>query len=204
MNINSEKNNEISIKAPDGSLISENFENWFSESVVLNSDKQPLVVFHGTSHDFYEFNMSTSFDGAHFFTDDKSHAQEFGATKSFFLRMVTPMIIDDENLYVAWDHDHPDGQQDYRNLLPRHYVKQFVVEAKLKRHDGLIIRQMGDLDSEVDMYLPFSPEQIKSATLNNGLFDIKCADFTDKTSALNNNLIDLNVTRKRKKNSFKP
>ncbi len=54
------------------------------------------------------------------------------------------MEIDQDALEAARDAEHPDGEQDDRNLLPRDVVGQFVDEAKARRHDGLVIREMGD------------------------------------------------------------
>jgi hypothetical protein len=147
------------------------FQQWFGDSKVVDDAGQPLVVYHGTANKFTSFNMAASLDGAHFFVADKDHATFFGAPADYYVSITNPMEISQNDLEEAWDAEHPDGDQDGRYLLPRNFVGAFVAKAKLAGHDGLIIRQMGDLDIEADMFLPFSPQQIKSADKNNGDFD---------------------------------
>lgn len=43
------------LRAPDGSLVQENFERWFSQSCIVHSDGSPLVVFHGTDQAMERF-----------------------------------------------------------------------------------------------------------------------------------------------------
>lgn len=155
----------------------EGFENWFGNSKVLDDDGGPLVVYHGSDTDFNIFDMSKSVDGAHWFTPNELHAESFGEARSFYIQMDNPLVIDQAILELAWDKEHPDGEQDDRSLLPRDFVEQFVLAAKQNGNDGLIIRDMGDRDIQSDMYLPFKPNQIKSATENNGDFNVDNTDI---------------------------
>jgi hypothetical protein len=158
------------------------FKAWFRNSVVVSEDGAPVSLFHGTRERFDVFDMSQAKDGAHFFTPLEEHAAFFGPTREFFIRIENPKIISQAALETAWDAEHPNGEQDERSLLPRDFVQSFVQAAKKAGHDGLIIDDMGDLDYCVRVYLPFAPNQIKSATENLGLFDDECPDVTDKTS----------------------
>lgn len=124
----------------------------------------PILLYHGTHAKFDSFDMSKSRDGAHFFTDNESHAASFGVVRAYAVKMSNPMEIDQDALDAAWDRAHPDGEQDDRCLLPRDFVSDFVKQAKEAGHDGLIIREMGDRDIQADMFLPFTPEQIKLAS----------------------------------------
>ena len=153
------------------------FQKWFGNSKVVDAAGAPLLVYHGTPSKFTVFNMASSLDGAHFFVADKDHASAFGQPADYYVSITNPMEISPDDLYAAWDVEHPDGNQDDRYLLPRHFVGAFVAKAKLAGHDGLIIRQMGDLDIEADMFLPFSAQQIKSADNNNGEFDAGNTDI---------------------------
>jgi len=172
----------ISGLAPDGTGKLQNFKSWFGESVVVE-DAAPIIVYHGSHSTFDEFDMSRARDGAHFFTKDLEHAASFGKPGAFLLSIRDPLIIAEDDLLAAWDKEHPNGLQDDRNLLPRDFIVDFVKIAKESGRDGLIILDMGDRDISTDMYLPFSPSQIKSADKNNGLYDRDCADFTDRKSS---------------------
>lgn len=145
------------------------FKAWFGDSMALDSGGRPLVLHHGSSTHFEVFDMSKGLDGAHWFTPNLRHAASFGEwVHSVCVSIVNPLVIAQEDLNGAWDKEHPSGNQDDRNLLPRDFVKNFVAMAKERGHDGLIIKDMGDRDIESDMYLPFTPEQIKSVMDGNG------------------------------------
>ncbi|CAB4165374.1 hypothetical protein UFOVP821_44, partial [uncultured Caudovirales phage] len=134
-------------------------------SKVVDNQGNPLTVYHGTKSaaGITTFDMSKAADGAHFFTPNQAHAETFGKTSAYRLDIQNPMEITQDDLEKAWDAEHPDGEQDDRNLLPRDFVAAFVEKAKAAGHDGLIIRGMADRDITSDMYLPFTPEQIKPA-----------------------------------------
>lgn len=163
---------------PSGTVVSQNFVKWFGKSIAVDPVGSPLVVHHGSFAKFDSFNMKCSGDGAHFFTTDESHACTFGPSRSFFIKVENPMEITQDDLDLEWDKEHPDGEQDDRCLLPRDFVALFVDRAKAAGHDSLIVRDMGDREIETDMWLPFTPQQIKS-TENAGAFDIHSPNFTD-------------------------
>lgn len=148
------------------------FKAWFGNSKARDAGDRPLVLHHGSSAHFEVFDMSKGLDGAHWFTPNLSHAESFGAwVQSVYVSIVNPLVISQENLNDAWDKEHPLGHQDDRNLLPRDFVKDFVAMAKERGHDGLIIKDMGDRDIQSDMYLPFTPKQIKSVMDGKGQFN---------------------------------
>lgn len=128
------------------------------------SQQVPETVWHGSRGvEFDKFDMSKAQDGAHFFSAAPSHAAHFGPARPYHVSIKNPMVISQDDLETAWDKEHPDGNQDDRNLLPRDMVAGFVKKAKAAGHDGLIVRQMADLDSQYDVFLPFTSEQITPA-----------------------------------------
>jgi len=137
------------------------FAQWFAGSQVTANNGKPMLVYHGTYARFDTFDMDKARDGAHFFTDNPQHAGRFGVVSAYALSMSNPLVINQEYLEALWDEEHPDGEQDDRYLLPRDFVSVCVARAREAGHDGLIIRQMGDMDVEVDMYLPLDPGQIR-------------------------------------------
>lgn len=153
------------------------FKEWFRTSKAVDSAGKPLTLHHGSRAEFDVFEMDKARDGAHWFTPNESHAASFGdRIKEVYISIQNPLEISQDDLDAAWDVEHPDGYQDERSLLPRDFVKDFVKHAKEKGHDGLIIRDMGDREIQSDMFLPFSPEQIKLATENEA-FSVKNPDI---------------------------
>lgn len=61
-------------------------------------------------------------------------------------------------------------------LIPRGTEFEF---ARLHGHDGIIARDVLDGDSYGDVYVAFSPFQIKSATMNRGTYDPSSASIFD-------------------------
>lgn len=140
--------------------IDDDLMTWMEDSKVLVNG-EPLIVYHGTKQVFDEFNMDQASDGAHWFVADIDHAKHFGEVKAYCLAIGNPMEITQDDLELAWDDEHPEGEPDGRDLLPRDFVSDFVQTAKDRGHDGLIIRGMADLNTTQDMYLAFDAKQIR-------------------------------------------
>jgi len=121
-----------------------------------------VVAHHGSWHDFNGLDFAKARDGAHWFTTDESHALSFGPRLTTAeLSFKNPLVITEtDDLYSAWDREHPEGEQDDRGLLPRDFVSDFVDKAKAEGRDGLIIRDFGDRDVIITAYLPFSNDAI--------------------------------------------
>jgi predicted RNA methylase len=138
------------------------FKDWFGDSKVVDADGKPLVVYHGTRHQFDVFEPSKPRNAfgnppGIYFTDDKSEAKQFA--------------------------EDVDGATDERSRVVSAYVSiraPYIVEpgemlapteanriATSGEYDG-IIRRRRDGTTE---YIVFRPEQIKSAIGNNGEFD---------------------------------
>jgi hypothetical protein len=136
-------------------------KDWFNGSQITNPDGTPLLLYHGTNAKFQAFDFGRCRDGAPWFCTSDVHARSFGPiVKTVHLRSVNPLEISQEDLDAAWDAEHPSGDQDDRCLLPRDYVDTFETKARELGYDALIVRNMGDRDATVDMYLPLTAEQI--------------------------------------------
>lgn len=140
------------------------------------------VVYHGTDAEFEKFDMAKARDGAHWFVADASHAATFGKAQPYYVNITHPYEIWQDDLDAAWDAEHPDGEQDDRNLLPRDFVSKFVEKAKAEGFDGLIIREMGDRDGTFDMFLPFSADQIEKFDEQGALAEAKALGYEGKDS----------------------
>ena len=163
-------------RTSDDQTQTEEFKEWFGESKVVTALGQPLMVYHGTASDFTVFQGGR---GGFYFTDDYQAAKVYAAqadgdeprTIGAYLSMSNPMVLDkawyDENVMAG-------GEPAWEG------VDNAIYEAEEKGHDGLILRGFPDfagiengvrMERAYDQYVAFRPEQIKSATDNNGQFD---------------------------------
>jgi len=154
-----------------GGVDSPAFKRWFGDSVVVDENGNPLVVYHGTTGDIEAFDKREGrFNGTFFtasphlagkyatFSDDVDNAGRGGANViPVYLRMVKPLIHDAK------------GRSFNESQIQRLVDK---AEANTFAYDGLIIENMVDTEGEPEtQFIAFRPEQIKSATGNNGNFD---------------------------------
>lgn len=148
------------------------FQRWFQGSKVVHADGSPLVVYHGTSGDFTEFAA-----GGTFFTSDAAMAATYGrALMPAYLSIRNP--ADDSDAMDAaraagWDRGALEDEE------ARIVLTDPKVQEKLKNagFDGWIgydeaSDETGNGDGDLyPTYFVFDPEQIKSATGNDGGFD---------------------------------
>ena len=160
-------------------IYSNNFKNWFWDwendakyaSKVVDKNWDPLVVYHWTPENFTEFKKDMIWANYwqdnqwFFFTDDKAVAQDYADTTSYWMPRsekwnVMEVYLDIKNPLVK--------KVDYDpiNLWDNNYEK-FLNEANKNWNDWIIIKA----DKWQSMYVPFEPEQIKSATDNVWTFD---------------------------------
>lgn len=146
------------------------FKRWFGDSKVVDADGEPLVVYHGSSET--SISKFESEDGRFYFTDSKAVANGYGrkigerknaATYSAYLNMARPDVYDMQG--ASW-HDDGVGTEVYG----------YIRDAKEAGFDGVILENFADgatarTAKPSTVYVVFTPEQIKSATGNNGNFD---------------------------------
>jgi hypothetical protein len=163
--------------------INDEFWNWFGNSKVVDSNGQPLVVYHGTSDDFKSFDRSTiganyrESEGAGFFFTQKLrsaqnyallhtarknnthiHASDLhkGYTIEVFLKIEKPLIRKVNSDYVA--------PADYFDINRNNLIYHGVIEDGC---DGIIIEGT----YKDNLYIVLNPNQIKSIK-NKGSWDI--------------------------------
>lgn len=134
------------------------FKKWFGDSKVVDSNGDPLVVYHGTIKSFNEFN-TTDFGAllgrGSYFTSNESEASSYsgGGTR------VVPAYLAIENPYYV--------DSGLASVPSR---QQMLKDG----HDGVIYR---DTDGSVKWAVAHKPTQIKSATNNIGTFDSSDPDI---------------------------
>jgi hypothetical protein len=166
-----------------------NFKKWFGKSKVVDKSGNPLVVYHGSNKDFDTFDKSTigsSTDigiwGKGFYFSDYKTAKRYGSLiKELFLSIQNPYVISEGKQtikdvadYLNMDestlHEVRGFVRPYTNFVPL-----FTSNVKEKGHDGVIVDRKG-ISNE---FVVFKPNQIKSATDNNGNFNPKSNDITE-------------------------
>ena len=146
------------------------FKRWFGNSKVQDDSGKPLVVYHGTDRGGFEVFRTAR---GVFFSDDMQTAQGYadygkpGERQVYpaYLAIRNPLEVD----FKGSDYRGPDGKS------TDHYSYRFNVP---EQYDGVIIRNVADPSGMQEgeaaphtVYIAFKPEQIKSATENNGEFN---------------------------------
>jgi hypothetical protein len=92
-------------KAPDGSLVKNNFFSWFGNSVIYSENSGPLKLYHSTKSDFKEFRESSDI-GYHFGTSDqaafRAEKQNNDRTMSVYLSINNPLEMPDLGDWDFW------------------------------------------------------------------------------------------------------
>ena len=183
------------------------FRRWFADSKVVDAEGKPLVVYHGAASGFTEFKKKNIgardpgfFGSGFYFAPDEDSAQGYadsaseadGGTKS---GEVIDAYVSLKNPFI-WDMEPGDGAKATRAALAKFGVdrssvrgdsaalgspderKRFNSAVRSAGHDGVIVRD----EDGIREVVAFEPEQIKSATGNNGAFDPNDADITRSVS----------------------
>jgi len=125
------------------------FRSWFGNSKVVDGEGRPLVLHHGSPAEFNAFDPRRAKDGSFgrgfYFTNCIHGAASYGPARDFYLSMQNPASMQD-GLSVAFDTE----------------------RLKRRGFDGILIQMKASGET---IAVAFSPEQIKSASSNDGTFD---------------------------------
>lgn len=173
----------------------ENFWRWFGDSKVVDGERgRPLVVYHGTyyAEGFTDAGFSYEAKGigeygdsdVGFFFGSSEAANNFAnegegsAVLPVYLSLKNPKIVKGADFVWMLDEYLTDDWH------------QFKADAVRDGYDGVIVRTDATAKASVyhhqfqsDNWIAFSPEQIKSAIGNSGLFLPDSPDFTDTVAA---------------------
>ena len=172
------------------------FKNWFGDwendpakaSKVLDENGEPLVVYHGTSGSFTEFDIGKRSDnsgdggmfGAGFYFSSKKGAREYGKKLvGAYLNIRNPLYNTAEDLEqfreaIGYDEDQEidissDLTDDGEN------AEFFTEDLKSLSYDGVITSK--NLLLENIEFVAFDANQIKSSKMNVGSFDSSSNDI---------------------------
>lgn len=146
--------------------LNENFFKWFGDSKIVDSNNQPMVMYHRSRcHElFNEFRLENVDKnpynvhyGIYFVNANYSHSISYiadGLEYYVFLKIVNPFYI--------YDFNHQPYDMLGQMLVFIDVSKPYCEDLKSKGYDGIIIRS-----NHYDQYVAFDPSQIKSVE-NNG------------------------------------
>ena len=148
-----------------------NFKKWFKDSVIVNEDGSPKIMYHGTLHGgFEEFGGRNNF---WYFSDSKDYAKTFagrnrnntfakgvrdGILNGDYTSQIYEVYLSVQNPFITED------QSIVEDAL--YWDPSLVDELKEKGYDGLMLKDMSQV-------IAFDKNQIKSATDNIGTFDAR-------------------------------
>jgi hypothetical protein len=157
------------------------FKRWFGDSKVVDSNGEPMVVYHGTSKDKPFSSFTRNAQGT-WFTSDPEAASSYATTNDsqkvvyedgryvskntsaqvfpVYLSIKNPLKVEGEVL-KKWQ-----ASVNYRAAN-----KMLVGDAKYRGYDGLMFGE--------GVFVAFEPTQIKSAIGNKGTFDPKDSNITN-------------------------
>jgi hypothetical protein len=153
------------------------FKRWFGDSKVVNENGKPLVVYHATDEKFDEFYVGQY--GSHFGSKDAAifRANELDGDDV----VVMPVHLSIQNPLRLRDPDGGDWAQNENDngaldqmvalgLITKSEAATITLKNAVERagHDGVVYDNA--YEGGGDSYIVFRPEQIKSATGNNGEF----------------------------------
>lgn len=138
----------------------ENFKRWFGDSKVVDAAGNPMVVYHGTLRDFDKFAPESHFGTAAAANKRlrMMNAAEDGAVMPVYLSIQNPKRVGDKAIH---------GKKSEWNWA--------VDTAKLEGYDGIVYSNTVEGG---ESWIAFSPNQVKSATGNNGDFSVTDANIT--------------------------
>lgn len=143
------------------------FRRWFGASKVVDAHGKPMVMYHATTSNFLAFSPD-----CHFGTQAQAH-QILDLRRNESNQHLIPVYLRVEN---------PKRVEDAGG----HHVNwaRQVETARAEGHDGLVYQNWGEFDADEhgnprDSYVVFSPNQIKSAVGNAGVFDPNNANITE-------------------------
>ncbi|MCK9475597.1 MAG: hypothetical protein M0R46_06755 [Candidatus Muirbacterium halophilum] len=166
--------NNTFMKAPNGKktklniknwlqVRTKNFINWFGDwlndpensSKIVDENGEPKIVYHGTIKEFEVFKPSRKFGGGLYFSNSNDFAKKFagpnGHIYAVYLKIIDP------------NYDGFDGAGAGAIMSSNKYKDGGVFTKR--QTDKYAIKGTKE-------YIVFEPTQIKSATYNNGDFDI--------------------------------
>lgn len=201
---------------------SKQFKRWFGDwqndpanaSKVVNDDGTPKIMYHGSEAQFTVFDKTKAkssglYGRGFYFTDSKSHAEQYGETYSVYLDIKNPLMPDNDTVSRKQVSRYLEAVAENEDYSIENYGSYNVDEAlnavmgTQKTADAFSVIQnisataIGDMVEATELFnkingtqfdgiivptetVAFRPNQIKSATDNIGTFDKNNPDIRYK------------------------
>ena len=133
------------------------FEQWFGASKIVDADGKPLTLYHGTSASFNAFKVSRhgAIGAGVYTTPNAGEAQIYGdRLVDLHANLVNPLIGTFDQVRAM----------QYGNETSEKFTERLIGLG----YDGVATT---DATGGFDYVVAFQPEQLKSASQNNGLYD---------------------------------
>ncbi|MBQ3826476.1 MAG: hypothetical protein II811_10120, partial [Spirochaetaceae bacterium] len=177
-----------------------NFKNWFGDwenapdeaSKIVDENGEPEVLYHGTQGDFDTFEKEHIGNGNYwskgfYFTNDESAASFYGGIMSCFVNIKNPFPLrnkKDAKLIekIVGESGIPENEMVTSKGTVSDSWAKYVLGYKADDQDAVVekIKKAGyggleiliNKNSNTKYFVSYEPSQIKSATDNNGDFDV--------------------------------
>ena len=156
------------------------FKNWFGDwqndpanaSKVVDSNGEPLVVFHGTNEQFNVFNKKGKGNRVlgYFFTTDKDFSENYGESKLYFLNIKKIKNFNSERFDSL--NTRQNAENNYWQLEKDKLLEEMYNGVLIDRNDFF-----ADINFVRKDYVAFEPNQIKLADGTNTTFDSNNPDI---------------------------
>lgn len=160
------------------------FKKWFGDSKVVDAQGKPLVVYHGTSDSFSEFDLGhpnradAGWLGTGVYTTSNSGtADAYSRMKVGNSPNILPLYVRLQNPYYASQAEKNTAlliQHAKGEAAAREHADKFTKRLKAKGHDGVILEypasKVGELNAGKEIVV-FDTAAVKSAIGNRGTFD---------------------------------
>jgi predicted HicB family RNase H-like nuclease len=154
------------------------FKKWFGKSKVVDENGEPLVVYHGSIEpniQTFDLRKAVEVEGGIFFSDDIGVADQYTYERAYGDIISDEPLGDVTEAYLSFQNPLEYKLKPNQQIVDAVEMTRAIKSAKEKGHDGLVVRNIDDsigMTGDIsDIYVAFSPEQIKSATGNRGTFD---------------------------------
>lgn len=166
----------------------ENFWKWFGNSKVVYNNGEPAVVYHGPRWTEREFNIFKGKETIGWFAEDESKARGYNSNKMYevYLSIQKPFHLDgdmNDDITVEIFEERIGFKLNRKNIPTEHrskqergklFVWQLVMKSITSFQEQLLIMGYDGIYAYEDKYATWgvikNPNQIKSATKNNGKY----------------------------------
>jgi hypothetical protein len=172
------------------------FKAWFGHSKVVDSEGNPLVVYHATAADIKVFKVggndptisghaiwltpSSEKQPANHNTRNREGFKSGVNVLPLYAKIERPLLINDQASLEWAQSIFADGSKEFPQVLPKQWVDEVTKDGE---YDGIIFvgNAIWGGGNDKTEYIVFHPNQIKSALSNSGNYSTTNNDITESS-----------------------